>query len=377
MKKKKFHGAIALLLCCCLTGCGNTTRAIRSTLQVNDDIYDNTDDDGYALAGSAGAFNPAMTEEAFYDEVTDKAYEAEPDYDNVQTPDQDETVPGASEEGQEDLKAEKLVFTGSLTVETTDFSATLARIRQSVTDLGGFIESEDESDDAYGWYMDDYRKSSSTLRAYIHARIPSPGFYEFMDGIEGEQAKITNRSVNVQNISRQYSETATTIESYEIQEARLLEMMKEATRVSDMLEIENRLSEVQRSLKQYKNTLSGMDTDVAYSTVSISLREVGIYSRPEVTSFTEKIRNAFTDGWAGFVGGLQIFSIWFVGNIFGILLFFVILWVLYRIIKGIFRQRRKRKNKIGNQKGSAGNVAQPKQSDLSDETEMKEKNSKE
>jgi hypothetical protein len=154
----------------------------------------------------------------------------------------------------------------------------------------------------------------------------------------------------VENISRRYSETATSIASYEIQEERLLEMMKDAHRVSDMLEIEARLSEVQNSLKQYRNSLASMDTDVAYSTVSIYLKEVGIYSQPEATTFGEKISDAFAGAIEGFRTDLQALAIWLVGNFLNILVFIVLLCVVILIIRRLVRRASKAKITLGKEK---------------------------
>ena len=357
MKKRNpaFTALTTLLLCISLAGCGSSggrTGITRSLSQADTassyDSYDsyNSYDGGYTMAKSTSAMNSAPMEEAYYDEDTlefeeDMGYGAsasasasglmpdEAGYEEAPSPAGDETDP---------ISTEKLVYTGNLTVETTAFSSTLDRIKQSITDMGGFIESEDDSDDAYGWYMDGYRKSSSSLHSYIQARIPSARFYEFLDGIEGEGAKVMSRSVNVQNISRQYSETATSIESYQIQERRLLDMMENATRVSDMLEIESRLSEVQGYLKQYQNALSGMDTDVAYSTVIISIREVGIYTQPEATTFGEKISEAFSDGLQSFADGVQALCIWFAGHFLGLIVFILVILLIAAVIKRIVRR---------------------------------------
>ena len=240
------------------------------------------------------------------------------------------------------ISQEKLVYTGNLTVETTAFRETLSRIKTTIKEMGGFIESESDNDNSYGWYREDYQKSSSTLSASLQVRIPSARFQEFLDGIEGEGAKVTNRFVNVENISRRYSETALSIESYEIQERRLLEMMEEAKRVSDMLEIEARLSEVQTYLKQLKNSLSSMDTDVAYSTVSIYLQEVGIYSQPKATTFGEKVQEAFSDGIYGFVNGMQNFALWLIRNIFTLLFLVVLFIILFAIGKKMVKKAKKK-----------------------------------
>ena len=333
---------LALVLGAGFTGCAGRDRTEYGQLQPQEKSMSFGTGGGYAMAGASAASFPAAEE--MYEE------EMEADYDMAETySSADSGITGAgareaevpAQDASGTLRTEKLVYTGNLTVETTDFTSTLDRIRQTITDMGGFIESEDDSDYAYGWYLEEYRKSSSTLQSYIQARIPSARFYEFLDGIEGDSAKVTNRSVNVQNISRRYSETATSVESYEIQERRLLEMMENAARVSDMLEIEARLSEVQEALKQYRNSLSDMDTDVAYSVVTISIQEVGIYSGPEAATFGERMVKAFKDGISSFAESAQAFCIWLTGNFLNILVFILVLWILASLLRRFITKRKK------------------------------------
>ena len=340
---------LILILCAFVTGCFSRSTAYRTYSESGSAVSSNG---GFTAMAKSTYADMADMDDVMYEAdespmaVYDTAYEEDIEesfasgYDSGSSSSTvaSETQPAATSESTNQVSKEKLVYTGSLNVETTDFEATLARIRQDITDMGGFIESEDDSDDSYGWYMDGYTKSSSTLSSYIQARIPSARFYEFLDGIEGDTAKVTSRSVNVQNISRRYSETAGAIESYEIQEERLLDMMKDAKRVSDMLEIEQRLSEVQASLKSYRNSLSDMDTDVAYSTVSIRLREVGIYSKPEQTTFGQRVHEAFTYGLESFRDGAESLFLWLVENFLGILVLIVVIWIIYKIIKRIVKK---------------------------------------
>ncbi len=362
MKKRKRNNTAAiafamLLAVSCLAGCGTQLARSRYDASYYSPSLESGSYGNGALTPQKASYSSAQdtmyTEKLLYDEP----YDDDVSFLTAGKETLEEPAAGSDEQDHPDIDAEKLVYTGNLTVETTQFTLTLSRIRDTITEMGGFIESEEDSDDSNGWYREGYTKSSSTLRTYLQARIPSSRFYEFLDGIEGDGAKVINRSVNVRNISRQYSEIATTIESYEIQEQRLLEMMKDATRVSDMLEIEARLSEVQNSLKQYSNTLAGMDTDVAYSTVSIDIREVGIYSQPEAATFMERLKESFSNGIHNFRTGCEAFIIWLAGNFLGIIVFLVVVWLIIAIIKLLVRRifrRAKREKKTGKRNLHAG-----------------------
>ena len=104
---------------------------------------------------------------------------------------------------------EKLVYSGSLSIQTLEYDACVASIRSKIKSAGGIIESESESDDDYHWYYDDH-VNTSTRTLYLTVRIPSAGFYDFLSSVS-EAGKVTGRSVNVENISQTYSDTKTQI----------------------------------------------------------------------------------------------------------------------------------------------------------------------
>ena len=199
---------------------------------------------------------------------------------------------------------EKLVYSGSLSIQTLEYDDCVASIRSKIKSAGGIIESESESDDDYHWYYDDH-VNTSTRTLYLTVRIPSAGFYDFLSSVS-EAGKVTGRSVNVENISQTYSDTKTQIEALEIEEKRLLEMMEKAETIEDMIAVESRLTEVQSDLNFYKTRLRGMDTDVAYSTISMTVEEVKKYSPTVVEqTFRDRVREAFSHAWKAFIGFLQ------------------------------------------------------------------------
>ena len=215
-------------------------------------------------------------------------------------------------EAQKDIEAEKstekLVYTCDMSLETTEYKKTLSAIRKQIEKYHGIIDSQNERDSSINWYYDDYEKTSGTMECQFKIRIPSKDFYNFLDSIEGN-GKVMNQSVNVENISRSYYDTKAVIESLKIQEDRLLEMMKKAENIKDMIEVEDRITEVQTELNQYKTQLSTMDTDVAYSTINMNVREVLEYKANEpgrkTNTFIERLKNTLTDSWRDFLALLE------------------------------------------------------------------------
>lgn len=291
MKMKRIAAAVVGLMCTIslLTGCGGSASGSSS-----------------ARADSA----PAMaTEEAYEEEYAAATYDEA--YDMAESGSSEEKSASDSPDVQPDQEAafteEKLVYTAYMTIQTLTFKESSDYVRGKITEFGGIIEEESTYDNNNRWYYYE-DKNWGTLTTNLTVRIPSANYKAFLTSLEGAGGKIVNQSQSVQNITKRYNDQSILIESLKTQEERLLDMMEKAETVEDMIYIEQRLSEVQTELNQAKNVLSGMDTDVAYSTIHLTLEEVVRYeSRNVETTFGDRLMNTIEDSWDSFLGFLESF----------------------------------------------------------------------
>lgn len=281
------------------------------------------------------------------------------DYDNYES---ENEAPAAgedaslSENAQPDI-SQKLVYTGSLSIETLDYAATISNLRSRIKECGGFVESEYEWDSNTGWYMND-TESAGTMHMDMTVRVPSQKYEEFINAIEGEE-KITSKNSQVENITKSYYETAALLESSRIQEERLLDMMENAYSIEDMIAIETRLTEVQKEINVYKSQLAVMDTNVSYSTVTLSVEEVRRYTEVKNTfKFTDRLSNTVRESWESFWNILE-WLLFFVIRLIPIILIFtpIVLLIIFiirrtqppeiRQMKKQAKQERKRRQRMG------------------------------
>lgn len=179
-----------------------------------------------------------------------------------------------------EITGDKLVYTGSVTLETLNYEDTIKAVHEHIQKYSGIIEREDSWDGDNTWYYTDGSKRKTNRTSSLTLRVPTKNFQNFIDDMDGA-GKITSKSQNVENISRQYNDNSIAIKSLETQQERLLEMMEKAQTVEEMIVIEERLSEVQTELNQKKSWQSSMDTDVMYSTIYLNINEVQVYT-PDV-----------------------------------------------------------------------------------------------
>ena len=245
-------------------------------------------------------------------------------------------------------ESDKLIYSANLTMQTLKYEQTMESIHKKISDCDGFVQYEDESDNNYNWYNSS--SSGSTRYAEIEARIPSDSFESFLSSLEGD-GQIMNRHVNVDNITQSYSETSATVKAYEIERDRLLDMMDRAETIEDMIAVEERLSQVESELNIYKTSLAGMDRDVEYSTVHISVEEVHKYTEePDNSTFFSRLKETIKNSWHAFLRFLEGFLHLLIYLLPFIILVLVIFLIVRAIVKKVDRNRPQRMAKKQEQK---------------------------
>lgn len=239
-------------------------------------------------------------------------------------------------------KDQKLVYTCDLTLETLQYEDSVKSVKDLIKKYKGIIEEENQYDDDYGWYNTS-SKNSGTLHTSLMIRIPSDHYEDFLEGLEGN-GKILHKNMRVDNITKHYTEVSTTIESLKIQEKRLLEMMEKAGSIEDMITVEKRLTEVQNELAQYKNVLAALDTDVAYSTINLTIDEVVRYEA-QTNTFMERLHGTLTESGDHFLSFLEgaLFALILWGPI--LLMILIVIVILVMVIRKIRKGRKQKRSR--------------------------------
>lgn len=247
---------------------------------------------------------------------------------------------GTSQTGSENLPEidpDKIIYSGSATLETEHFEESVEAVRKLIAGCGGFIESSSLSGSNY--YSARLRTASFTLR------VPSGSFTEIMNSFS-EYGKVPYSHTYTENISARYYDTAARLKAYETQEQRLLEMMEQAETVSDLITIEDRLTELRYEIESLQSTLNRWDRQVSYSSISLEVREVREYTPEVEQSFGEQLVRSLRQGWTNAVELLKAVLLWLLESLPVLVLLAVIVLVARALIKKWTKKRRERKAKI-------------------------------
>ena len=289
------------------------------------------------LLASCAAKNDAM-----YDE----SLSSKPDMDYSST----DSAPGLGIDGSISDKVEsgeyerQIIKTVSIQAETKAFDAAVSSINDYVTEFGGYIESSEQSGkslDYAGRYYERYARYT--------LRIPANNLESFI-GKVGDTLNIVNNNGKIDDISPQYYDIVSRLETLEAEKEALQKMYEKADTIDYMLQVQQRLYDVIEEIEAYNTQLNYYKSQVAYSTVHLSVSEVieytDIIEKPK--TYGEELKATFVESWKDFADGCREFSIWFVGAIPTLLVMAVVagahVAVILLIVKLAKRKAKKAEN---------------------------------
>lgn len=253
------------------------------------------------------------------------------------------TEAGAMDASATDVSS-KIIYSADLLAQTTDFDAAIATLDAQIASFGGFIERSDVNGDTN--YDENGVARIVNRWAYYVIRVPAARFEEFLRQTEGI-GNVTSLSRYAENVTSQYTDYEARLSSLRTQEERLLSMLEKSEDVESLIALEQRLSDVRYELESIERNLKNLDMQISYSTVTLNLEEVEIYtpSVPVQRSFGEKLADALSSGWNRFVRNIQYFCIDLVSMLPGLVLFVLIVLVCFLGVRKLLRRAKTRREK--------------------------------
>ena len=215
----------------------------------------------------------------------------------------------------------KLIVSAYMDLETLNLDETTKVLADNVNRLGGYFQTKSISNSGY------YRVYDAVIR------IPADNYDEFISEVKGS-GNTTYFNEQVDDVTESYTDIEARLTSLKAEEAKVLEFYDKATSLSELMDVESRLSDIRYQIDSYENSIKNYDLLINYSTLNITIRETKVYSEDNL-SFGTKLLNALKTGWSNFTSGIKDFIIDIAYNIWSIIFFLVIIVVAIVVIKKI------------------------------------------
>lgn len=233
---------------------------------------------------------------------------------------------------------EKIIYSADATVETTNFDETLSGVEELVEKYSGYIESSSVNGENY--YSASRGVESSRYAAYT-IRVPSEAFSEVMSSLS-TLGNVPYTYTYTENVTTEYYDTEARLTAYQAQEERLLAMLDEAQTVEEIIAIDDKLTELQYKMDALQSTLKNWDRQVSYSTINLSVEEVGEYTQESAVgkSYGEKLLNALADGFDSIGRFFSNLLLWIVGALPALVILALFGAAAAAVIKAVRKKRR-------------------------------------
>ncbi len=210
-----------------------------------------------------------------------------------------------------------------LEIEVGEFESTMFGLTNLAEQNGGFVSNSQSYSDSEG----------NMTSGSVTIRISSNKYNSVLNRVK-EMGTVESTSSSGQDVTQEYTDLESRLRNYEAQKDVLLDLMKQSKKVSDSLEVQRELSNVQEQIEIIKGRMQYLDDLVSFSTIDVYFHE------PEPIT---------TTGW-GFVealkrglrGAVKVFN-WLIAAIIISAPLWVLAGIILIIVWRVIRVRRRRR----------------------------------
>ena len=226
----------------------------------------------------------------------------------------------------------KWIVTMDMSVETQDLDAALSQLSDQIGGFEGYVENQNiHNGSSYSGRR--YRSADLTIR------IPVAKTEEFTAQV-GDICHVVSQNKQQEDVTLTYVATESRLNALKTEETRLLELLAQAEDMSDLLQIEARLTDVRYELESVTSQLRVLENQVDYATIHLFIEEVRDYTDTEEDKTVwQRISGGFVDSLRGIATGALELAIWTLANLPYLVLFGGIGFAIVVIVKK-FRKRK-------------------------------------
>jgi archaellum component FlaC len=160
---------------------------------------------------------------------------------------------------QAEVPSRMIIKTGRLNLVVKDVLDTVKKIGKFAEENGGWVVSSNISE---------YEKVPS---GSITVRVPAEKFDEAKEYFRSLAVKVTNESVQSQDVTEEYVDLQSKLRNLEATEAQLLEIMKRSGTINEILQVHRELTNIRQQIEQIKGKMQYLEQSVKMSSITVNL----------------------------------------------------------------------------------------------------------
>jgi hypothetical protein len=151
----------------------------------------------------------------------------------------------------------RIVRTGSLQLDVKDVKTSLNAARDAIVGMGGYIGASQQSND------------SASIVATVTYRIPESRWEEALAALRSLGDEVGEKT-DAAEVTNQIVDLAARIRNLQASETALVGYAANAAKISDLLEVETRLTDVRGQIEQLTAQQKNLENQAAYGTLAVT-----------------------------------------------------------------------------------------------------------
>jgi uncharacterized protein DUF4349 len=154
----------------------------------------------------------------------------------------------------------KIARTGSMDLVVTHPAEGMEKIRSYAETVGGWVEQSEATG------------AGDAASASLTVQVPSARMEELKAELRKLAIKVENEKTNAQDLTRLYVDVQAQLRNLRAEEVQYLEIMHSAHKVSDMLEVTRKLSDVRGEIETTQAEFETLSKQVEMVSIAVSMR---------------------------------------------------------------------------------------------------------
>lgn len=234
----------------------------------------------------------------------------------------------------------KVIKNYNISAETNNFETAYNELNKKIEELKGMVDNS-------SIYNNYYRENKSAKHLDMTVRIEADKAAKFVDYLS-TILNVTSRSENIEDVTDDYNDINIRIATLETEISRLQELIKKAEKVTEIVEIEQKISSSTSELQKLKNRINNYDKRINYSTIYINIDEVVVLTevKDNIPS-NDKIKQAFDKNLSDtkkFIINIGIYIFTHIPAIFMVLCIILLICIFFMVKNKIREIKQNKKN---------------------------------
>lgn len=237
----------------------------------------------------------------------------------------------ATDEGAAELTDKKTIKDGNLNLKVSSVDDTNRKISDIAKANGGEVFSSNF-----------YQSAKNVKSGTITVKVPVANFETTLDQLKKTATLVVRESTSGQDVTEQYADLQAQFKNKQAEEQQYLEILKQAQKISDILEVTQRLSQVRGEIERLQGRIKFMDSQTDMSSIAVSLSEdenITLADSWRPWQVVKETFNSLVKGIQGFVNFLIVLIIQVIPVL---VLYLLIFYIIYRIGKKMYLKVRNR-----------------------------------